>query len=163
MFRSAVFGTVVAGFTLSGSALAAISGTTYSIDPMAMIPDSPSSASSYTNNWTGFLANNGYNKTSCFNTGINLPQYGAIIKISVIFQSVAKSNPTVYIVRHNTFTGESTPLVDRMLLDDSGTRVTKFLLFPAETRYILNETFSYGFGICLGAGDMFFGAKILYQ
>lgn len=163
MRGSTVCGAAMAIFALSGSGIGAVPPTYLSIDPMGMIPDSPASSSSYKTDWSGSLTNDGFGVRSCFNTGVILPQSSSVTDLILTFQSAAASNPSITFVRHNTATGVSETIVSRSLLEDGGARVTKTLFIPTTLRVVRNDLYSYGLGICLGRGDWFFGAKILYQ
>jgi hypothetical protein len=133
---------------------------TFSIHHMAMIPADKDSANNYTVTWgSGLKAMAG----SCFNTAVNLPNGAKISTVQVFFSSGADANVETYLFRHQLNDGTGDSIAQKIFFDDSGVRKAGLVSIKATTEVVNNLQYAYGFGICLGNADTFYGARIQYK
>ena len=129
-----------------------------SVDPMDMAPSDNTHA--FGNGAAALTGSPG----SCFNTGLNLPQEAWLFSLQIYYTSGAPSDVVYSIYRNILATGSFNEIVTNQILDDTNTRKGITVNFTNnQQRQIRNDLYSYGLSICLGAGDSFQGAKILYH
>ena len=131
----------------------------YSIHAMAMAPDDGSTA--YVISWPGSVLST--SSSNCFNTGLHLPQGAEIKNVRAYYSSNSQSNFGVAIARITLATGASVFLASQTVIDDSNTRTAVTLQTLAGQSKVNNNTYAYGFGVCIGPGTYFYGARILYK
>jgi hypothetical protein len=128
---------------------------------MAMAPDGADSLN-YSIDWFGSLTPT--SGEGCFNTAVNLPQGATITKVSVWYSSGATGDTFVDFRRLQVSNGQGSSVAFEFITDDSGIRKPAHVTFfgtPADL-VVNNNQFAYALGVCLGAGDRFFGARVAY-
>jgi hypothetical protein len=132
------------------------------IDPMDLSPDGNESAGNYHIDYPdGRLIAGG---SSCFSTGLHLPQGAKLVELRIFHASLSTSDLSFFLVKHVPATGANVSILTTGIPDNSGTRkATAFDLTANANRVINNATGGYGLGICVGASDTFFGARIAYS
>lgn len=131
----------------------------YTIDRMAMVPDHDGAV--YLTEWSGGLTTKG-DALTCFNAGVNLPQHATITDVTVSYRSGTHYNPHFYLQRHKFSDGAAHTMAFAVPLDDSSTLKAGSLTLVPDLIVIDNRFYSYGFGVCLGADDAFYAARIRY-
>ena len=132
----------------------------YTIDAIAMAPDSSPTAASY-----GNIAGNGLGGsqgTRCFNTGVNLPQGVTVTAVTFWYKSGVGGNPSGSLLRHKLSDGTQDVIANNTFVDDSNVRTGGALPVVPTFATINNNAFSYGFSACPNAGTSFFAARIAY-
>ena len=132
----------------------------YTIDAMAMSPDSSPTAASYGNIAGSGLG--GSQGTKCFNTGVNLPQGVTVTAITFWYKSGIGGNPSGSLLRHKLSDGTQNVIANNTFVDDSNVRTGGALPVVPTFATINNNVFSYGFSACPNAGTSFFAARITY-
>ena len=101
----------------------------------------------------------------CASTGINLPQGAKVVSLVIYYTADddTADNPRVFIIRNNLATDQTVRLVDIEVADTSDTRKSTTRSIPSNLSTILNGSFSYSLGVCLGTDDWFEGARITYR
>jgi hypothetical protein len=132
----------------------------FSISPLAMSPDA--GGADYYINFTGALTMEAGN-TSCFATGVNLPQGATITSMVVYYASGVGANPSAALRRYKLSDGSFKILVNPPMTDNTGNRVVaKANVDPAEA-VVNNNQYTYGLGLCFFTTDnVFYGARIGY-
>jgi hypothetical protein len=167
------------GHFLAGAAVAAVLGGTavavtsptftysavqkgyYTINAMAMAPNSDESAEDYLISYptaalTSFAGN------ACYQTGINLPQGATVVSVTTWYQSDVTSDALVSLYRQNLLHNTKRTLISADIIDDNDTREFITHTVPTNLRTVDNLYFSYGYAFCLGNGTHFSGARINY-
>jgi hypothetical protein len=133
------------------------------IDAMDLAPDDSESAQNYSINFTGNVHRTNTD-VGCYVTGLNLPQGAKLVELRVFYKSSDQWNPTVYIMRHTPSTGVFTEILVEVISNNENVR--KAIAYDLTTngdRTINNATFGYGFGVCIGSLDVFYGARLAYS
>lgn len=100
---------------------------------------------------------------ACFGTEINLPQGVRITSLTTYYSSAATSDVAVYLTR-DRLAGEGwTFLASQGPINNSGSLRTATSAVSADVGTVANDKYSYGFAVCLGAGDSFQGSRIAYR
>lgn len=86
-----------------------------------------------------------------------------MISVRTSYFSGAASNPSIYLSRDNPVTALGAVLVDRSIVDDSGTRAYVNDVVQADRRLVNNALYTYTYRVCVGSADVFYGARITYQ
>jgi hypothetical protein len=166
----AATGGLLAALTLSGAAQA-ITDTVFrystpkngyfTIHVMAMTPDSNASANDYLIDVGGTLSTGTANL--CFVTGVNLPHGATMTRLAVWYTSNGSSIAVVNLVRETLANGTTNVITIPDTGDGSGTRTLSNTVIPNNAlAKVNNAQYAYGFGICLGNGTVFHGARITY-
>ena len=143
-------GSVVAAFSFSGVAQAITDSVFrydtpktgyYTIDAMAMSPDSSPTALSYGNIAGSGLG--GSTGTRCFNTGVNLPQGVTVTAITFWYKSGVGGNPSGSLLRHKLSDGTQNVIANNTFVDDSNVRIGGALPVIPTFATINNNAFSY--------------------
>lgn len=133
----------------------------FSIHVMAMAPDGNISANDYITDWGGTLSTGMANH--CYITGVNLPHGATMTRLTVWYTSNGSSDPIVNLIRETLANGTTNVITIPNTFDDSGTRTQSNTVIPNNTlAKVNNAQYAYGFGICLGNGTVFHGARITY-
>ena len=160
---------VVATLVLSGTAIAVTDATfTYSttqtgyltIHPMDLAPGGSSHADGYTTDPSGGIL--ATSTGGCFNTGVNVPQLAKVTTVLAYYVGLSNSPTGVYLVREKLVDGDGETIAGQSLTDTGGVRKSLTITVPVDRRTVRNNVYSYGFGICLDAGEAFHGARITY-
>lgn len=132
----------------------------FGISPMAMAPDGTGAADDFSITWSDGLTSASNN---CFNTGVNLPQGATITALRVYLQSAGTSDVFVRLV-YSELAGNSGDLVSQTIANDTATRVGATIVVPDSMpqRVVDNVNIVYGLGVCVGPGDVFYGARVNY-
>ena len=133
----------------------------FSISPMAMAPNDDTAANNFAinRNAGAGVQTDGF---ICMDTGVNLPHVAIMTELSVWTTSGAANNPALVLYRHRLTDGARDTLAFIMIADDSGMRKKNDMAIPEATAKVSNALYTYGFGLCLGAGDTFHGARVTY-
>jgi hypothetical protein len=133
----------------------------FTIDSMAMGPDGDVAANDFNISWGVGLTTS---SNSCFNTGVNLPTGATITAFVVFYKSAAASDLDVSVFRKKLSDGTLNTIAGQAIADDSDTRVSASVLLSSTPVNLVidNVHYSYGFGVCLGAGDVFHAARVRY-
>ena len=99
----------------------------------------------------------------CFVAPVHLPQGATMTSVRTSYQSGATANDHLSLIRSNPVAGAHDYLIHRVIIDDSSTRTFVNDVIPANLGLVNNALFTYTYELCLGAGDLFFGARIAYQ
>lgn len=129
----------------------------YTINVMAMAPDSGTSADDYVNSFPYNL-----DGTGCFVTGVNLPHGATVVGVTTWFRSNAAGNLAVFLYRQNLPTNTAHSLAVATIFDDSNVRKPITHTVPVNLRTVDNLYFAYGYAVCLQPGTTFYGARINY-
>jgi len=134
----------------------------FSINAMAMSPADTNSANFYAIG-PGTATMTVGNDTSCFVTGVNLPNGAIINQLAVWYTGSASSgNAGVTLVRSSN-DGTNVFLVAQDLTSQSGQRrQASFSITASPESTVNNASFSYGLGVCVNLGDAFHAARIRY-
>ena len=159
---------VVATLVLSGTAIAVTDTTfTYSstktgyltIHPQAMTPSDDTVANDYFVSYGDARLQTAGG--GCFSTGVNLPQNAKITTLQTYYNSLTGAN-RVMLERNNLSTDAIDLLVDHTIANFEGLRRSVIDTVPIAQRTVWNNVYSYAFAVCLGADDMFEGARLTY-
>ena len=160
---------VVITLVLSGTALAVTDTSfTYStvqtgylmIGLADLIPETDASADSY---FISAVVAHGSGGGACFNAPLHLPQGARMTSVRTSYLSHATGDPSLNLQRSNPVTGASDYLIFRSIADDAGTRTYVNDVVPANLGLVNNALFTYTYRVCVGIGDLFYGARIAYQ
>ena len=160
---------VVATLVLSGTAIAVTdTNFTYSttktgyltIHPMDLAPDSNGSADDYFIDFAA--ANLATSAGNCYNTGVNLPQLAKVISVQTYYVDGPTNSVDVILYRNKLSTDVTDILAYQGLNDDAGVRNNQTTTVDGTLRTVWNNTYAYAFGVCLGSGSRFEGARITY-
>jgi hypothetical protein len=130
----------------------------FQISPLAMAPDTDG-YDYYVSFPTKLRVNTG---NGCFSTGVNLPQGAIITTLVVYYSSSAKDNYYVRLFRAKAGDGSFDLLADPLLSDDTGNRKTEQKPVDPVLGTVNNNQWNYSIGICLDAGNEFYGARVVY-
>ena len=133
----------------------------YTIAHMAMIPDGTDTADK------GYLVTHGegltVDQSACFNSGVNLPQNSTITAVTVYYASGNTSDVFAQVRRNRLSDGAPQVIASLLFTNNTETRTAGNITVDATKAVVKNNTFLYAFGLCLGAGDVFYAARISYQ
>jgi hypothetical protein len=166
----AAAGAVIASLAFAGAGQSAVVKTGYyTIDAMAMGPESVSSDTQYT--ITGALFN-AANDPACFNAAVNLPQGATVTAVTIWYTGTARF---AGLLRHRFSDGEHGYVAERELANSGAQRRAVNLLFlpdadqaaaaaPTPKQKIDNARYSYAFRVCLNGLNKaaFHSARITY-
>jgi len=134
----------------------------YSIDSMAMTPtDYQSAGDFHIDRPSGTLYVGGLNR--CFNAAIHLPDGATITAVTVYYHSGTYFDPDFHLYRHRYSDGATGQVAALSVPNDTGTRTSANLVLKPTLAVVNNLHFSYGFGVCIGFTDGFYGARITYN
>lgn len=136
-----------------------------SLSPMDFAPDGDASAVDYFVSWSGQSLTTGQPGSSCFETGVQVPNLSIMTQVRVYYTATDQSGLTAVLVRSELATGATTYLVQASLPSTGGTRGQAVLSIPAAVgRRVDNERYTYGAGVCLsGTGAEFGGETVRYN
>jgi hypothetical protein len=158
---AAVLGGTAVAVTSADFTYSAVQRGYYTINAMAMAPQSDESAEDYLISYpmgalTSFAGN------ACYQTGINLPQGATVVSVTTWYQSDLTSDASVSLYRQNLLNNTKRKLISEDIIDDNNTREFITHTVPTTLRTVNNLYFSYGYAFCLGDGTHFSGARINY-
>ena len=132
----------------------------YSIAPAEMSPGS----SEYKYDVDTSLTLNRQSSTSdyaCFTAGVHLPQGAKIKQLIVSYSSDIYADPLVILNRVDLVeNGDS--LVHSQIADNDNTLRVVAYTVPRKISSVDNMRYHYRFRLCVGYGDVFFGARVVY-
>jgi hypothetical protein len=132
----------------------------YAIHHLAMSPDNTESTTGYSNVGDDRLT---VNATSCFNSGINLPQGATMTAVTIWYANSSSSVDDVQALlwRKTLSDGSSDLIANKIFTGHLGYKAGVLPLAPGLTQ-VNNQQHVYGLVICLGENDGFWGARITY-
>ena len=161
---------VVITLVLSGTAIAVTdTNFTYSttktgyltIHPMDLAPANNLAADNYYIDFGAGLSHSAPGG-GCYNTGVNLPQLAKVISVQTYYVDEPTGNMYVYLYRNNLSTDVTDTLATQYINDNTGVRSSQTTTVGSTQRTVWNNTYAYGFAVCLGADSSFEGTRITY-
>jgi hypothetical protein len=86
-----------------------------------------------------------------------------LVQLRTYYRSGAGSNPNIALVRQRIPTDAGNNLVFQFLVDDTDTRQVSSNNIPAALSTVRNDLYAYAFTFCMGAGDSFLSARLMYR
>jgi hypothetical protein len=130
----------------------------FTVGPMSLIPDSAGATGDYVSNYAAGT----FTGQGCFNTGVNLPNGATITKIAVSYKSGVAHDIDVLMSRFPVAGGVPQAVAQQTIVDNKDLRKMVALTPVAANAVVNNLSFAYGIAFCLGTGDTFYAARILY-